>query len=51
LADAAGIEEKANAMKKLDGVGKEHEEFKLKLEKELNLKELQIKSLLTLLKT
>ncbi|HEY8401754.1 MAG TPA: flotillin family protein, partial [Cytophagaceae bacterium] len=34
LAEAQGIEEKANAMKKLDGVGKEHEEFKLKLDKE-----------------
>ena len=29
-----GIEQKADAMKKLDGVGKEHEEFTLKLEKE-----------------
>lgn len=34
LAEAKGIEEKAEAMKKLDGVGKEHEEFKLKLQKE-----------------
>lgn len=34
LAEAKGIEEKAAAMKKLDGVGKDHEEFKLKLEKE-----------------
>lgn len=33
-AEATGITEKAEAMKKLDGVGKEHEEFKLKLEKE-----------------
>lgn len=32
-ADAKGIEEKAEAMKKLDGVGREHEEFKLRLEK------------------
>lgn len=32
--DAKGIEDKAEAMKKLDGVGKEHEEFKLRLEKE-----------------
>ena len=32
--EATGITEKAEAMKKLDGVGKEHEEFKLKLEKE-----------------
>ena len=37
LAEAVGIEEKANAMKKLDGVGKEHEEFKLKLDKELQV--------------
>jgi flotillin len=34
LAEAAGIEEKAEAMKKLDAVGKEHEEFKLLLAKE-----------------
>ncbi|WEK35492.1 MAG: hypothetical protein P0Y53_23620 [Candidatus Pseudobacter hemicellulosilyticus] len=34
LAEAAGIEEKAEAMKKLDGVGKDHEEFKLLLQKE-----------------
>jgi flotillin len=33
-AEAKGIDEKAAAMKKLDGVGKEHEEFKLRLEKE-----------------
>lgn len=33
-AEAKGIEEKADAMRKLDGVGKEHEEFKLRLEKE-----------------
>jgi uncharacterized membrane protein YqiK len=32
--EATGITEKAEAMKKLDSVGKEHEEFKLKLEKE-----------------
>ncbi|MDX5346742.1 MAG: flotillin family protein [Hymenobacteraceae bacterium] len=32
--DAKGIEDKAEAMKKLDGVGKEHEEFKLRLEKD-----------------
>ena len=32
--EAAGITEKATAMKELDSVGKEHEEFKLKLEKE-----------------
>ncbi len=32
--EATGITEKAEAMKKLDSVGKEHEEFKLRLEKE-----------------
>ncbi|TWU17577.1 Inner membrane protein YqiK [Novipirellula galeiformis] len=32
--EATGITEKAEAMKQLDNVGKEHEEFKLKLEKE-----------------
>ena len=32
--EAKGIEEKANAMKLLDGVGREHEEFKLRLEKD-----------------
>ena len=36
--DAGGIEQKADAMKKLDGVGKEHEEFKLKLGKEKEIK-------------
>lgn len=34
LSEAEGIKEKANSMKLLDGVGKDHEEFKLKLEKE-----------------
>jgi uncharacterized membrane protein YqiK len=34
LSEAEGISEKAAAMKKLDGVGKEHEEFKLRLNKE-----------------
>ena len=34
LADAKGVEEKALAMQKLNDVGKEHEEFKLRLEKE-----------------
>ena len=33
-ADAKGITEKAEAMKLFDGVGKEHEEFKLRLTKE-----------------
>jgi uncharacterized membrane protein YqiK len=45
LAEAAGIEEKAEAMKKLDAVGKEHEEFKLLLtkEKEIELAHINIK--------
>jgi flotillin len=34
FAEAAGIEQKAEAMKKMDGVGKDHEEFKLLLAKE-----------------
>ncbi|WP_240842111.1 flotillin family protein [Acidaminobacter sp. JC074] len=34
VAEAEGIKEKANSMKLLDNVGKEHEEFKLKLDKE-----------------
>ena len=38
-AEATGIEEKANAMKLFDSVGKEHEEFKLKLNKD---KEIEI---------
>jgi uncharacterized membrane protein YqiK len=33
-AEAQGITEKAHAMKELDSVGKDHEEFKLRLEKE-----------------
>ncbi len=33
-ADAKGITQKAEAMKLFDGVGKEHEEFKLRLHKE-----------------
>ncbi len=37
LAEAKGIEEKATAMKQLDGVGKEHEEFKLRLQKERDI--------------
>lgn len=37
LAEARGIEEKAEAMKKLDGVGREHEEFKLQLQKERDI--------------
>ncbi|BDU50369.1 flotillin family protein [Haliovirga abyssi] len=44
LAEAEGITKKAEAMKKLDSVGKEHEEFKLKLnkEKEVELAEINI---------
>ncbi len=42
IAEAKGVEEKALAMKKLDGVGKEHEEFKLKLEVEKAVKLAQI---------
>ena len=38
-ADAQGITQKAEAMKLLDGVGREHEEFKLQLNKE---KEIEI---------
>ena len=34
LSEAEGITGKAAAMKELDGVGKEHEEFKLRLEKD-----------------
>lgn len=42
LAEASGIEEKAAAMKKLDGVGREHEEFKLQLQKEKDIELAQI---------
>lgn len=42
LADAKGVEEKALAMQKLNDVGKEHEEFKLKLEKEKEIELAQI---------
>ena len=35
--EAQGIEEKANAMKLLDGVGKDHEEFKLRLAKDRDI--------------
>ena len=35
--EATGIEEKANAMKLLDGVGKEHEEFKIRLNKDKDI--------------
>ena len=36
-ADAEGIKQKAEAMKLFDGVGREHEEFKLKLNKEKDI--------------
>jgi len=42
LAEAAGIQEKAEAMKKLDTVGKDHEEFKLLLAKEKDIELAQI---------
>lgn len=42
LAEAVGIDEKAAAMKKLDDVGKEHEEFKLALQKEKDVELAQI---------
>jgi len=41
-AEAKGIEEKAEAMKLLDGVGKEHEEFKLRLNKDKEVELAQI---------
>lgn len=41
-AEAEGIEQKAESMKKLDSVGKEHEEFKLRLEKEKDVELAQI---------
>jgi hypothetical protein len=34
VAEATGLAEKATAMKALDGVGREHEEFRLRLDKE-----------------
>ena len=37
FAEAEGIEKKAEAMKLFDGVGREHEEFKLQLNKDLEL--------------
>ncbi len=42
LAEATGIKEKATAMKELDGVGKDHEEFKLQLQKERDIEIAQI---------
>jgi uncharacterized membrane protein YqiK len=40
--EAKGIEAKADAMRKLDGVGKDHEEFKLRLDKEKSVELAQI---------
>ncbi len=42
-AEAKGLEAKANAMKLLDGVGREHEEFKLQLQqqKDIRIAEIQ----------
>ncbi|MDG1332920.1 MAG: flotillin family protein [Crocinitomicaceae bacterium] len=40
--EAEGIKEKAEAMKQLDGVGKDHEEFKLNLDKEMQVELAQI---------
>ncbi|MBN2795291.1 MAG: flotillin family protein [Clostridia bacterium] len=42
VSEAEGIREKANSMKLLDSVGKEHEEFKLKLDKEKQIDLAQI---------
>ncbi len=42
IAEAKGIEKKADAMKKLDGVGKEHEEFRLQLQKDKEVELAQI---------
>ncbi|NOQ73740.1 MAG: flotillin family protein [Crocinitomix sp.] len=35
--EAEGIHQKADAMKQLDGVGKDHEEFKLRLDKDMQI--------------
>lgn len=40
--EAEGIHQKADAMKQLDGVGKEHEEFKLRLDKDIQVELAQI---------
>ena len=42
IADAKGVAAKAEAMQKLDGVGREHEEFKLRLNKEKEIELAQI---------
>ncbi|WP_155210731.1 flotillin family protein [Fulvivirga aurantia] len=41
-ADAEGIKEKASAMKALDGAGMDHEEFKLRIQKETQVELAQI---------
>ena len=41
-AEAKGINEKAEAMKEFDGVGREHEEFKLRLNKDRDIELAQI---------
>lgn len=41
-AEATGIKQKADSMKALDGVGKEHEEFKLRLDKQKEVELAQI---------
>ncbi|WP_417848339.1 SPFH domain-containing protein [Thalassoglobus sp.] len=43
-ADAKGIEQKAEAMKLFDGVGREHEEFKLRLNKDKDIEIAAIKA-------
>jgi uncharacterized membrane protein YqiK len=43
-ADAEGIKQKAEAMKLFDGVGREHEEFKLRLNKDRDIELAQIKT-------
>jgi uncharacterized membrane protein YqiK len=45
VAEAAGLAEKATAMKALDGVGREHEEFRLELDKakQVELAELDVR--------
>lgn len=40
--EAEGIHKKADAMKKLDGIGKDHEEFKLRLDKDKSVELAQI---------
>ncbi len=41
--EAKGIEEKANAIKLMDGVGREHEEFRLRLDKEREIELAEIR--------